>query len=167
MEWRLVFWLISVFIFWGYALWYIFNHEIPKSWSDTFYRLGKIYGNRNKGYILTGVLWGLTLPIIPVAIEKHTFMFLVLCLIALIGSAPAFKDSKMEYNVHMFGSIGSVATAIVAFAVFYKLYIVAALLAIIVALLYTNIVKINNKIMWIESLVILSGHIIILLKDIY
>jgi len=162
----LILWLISFIIFWGYATWYIAYHGIPLSWSDTYYRLKEIYGKRNIGYIMTGVLWGLTLPMIPIVVENHPFMFLALVLIAFIGAAPAFNDRRLEYIVHMVGSIGSVITAIIALALVYHLYLIAGILALIVFLLYTKTVKIKNSIMWIESIVIFSGHIVILFKDV-
>ncbi len=165
MKATFILWMISFITFWGYATWYVIAHGVPTSWSDTFYRLQEFSGKKNMGYILTGVLWVMAMAMIPITVEKHPFMFLVLCLIMFIGAAPAFKSSSLENFVHMFGSIGSVLVSIVAFALLYQWYILATTLLLFVALTYKG-TTIKNPTTWIESVVIFSGHIIILFKDV-
>lgn len=166
MSWKLVLWLISFISFWGYATWYIVKNGIPKSWSNTFYKLGEIYNNRNKGYIFTGILWLMALPLLPVALEGgHNLMFPVISAIALIGAAPAFKDSKMEYWAHMIGSYVSVILGTLVFGISYNLWFVSILLLLLIAGLHFKW-KPDNKTMWIESLVIFAGQVIVLIKDV-
>jgi len=163
MEWKLILWLISVFVFWGYALWYIFNYNIPESWSDTFYTLNKI--RKSKGYIFTLILWGLVFTLLPITLEKHPIMFPVLTSIAFVGAAPAFKSSILEKKVHIIGAIISVLSMTLVIGLFYNLWYVMLILISLLALLQFKW-KPVNKTMWIESITILIGQLVILFKDV-
>lgn len=165
MSWKIILWIMSVLIFWGYALWYLIKWGVPYSWSITFYELKEKY-KKNTGYVLSLVLFGTLFPMLPLVMDKHPLMFPALAAIGFIAAAPAYRKSKMELTVHMVGSIASVTIALLAFAFSYKLYIPAAIMAAAIILMYTKVLKIKNYITLIESMVIAAGHIIILLKDI-
>jgi len=160
----LVLWLISFLSFWGYVTWFIIKYGLPISWSDTFYVLRTEMQKRNAGYIFLGALWGLSIPMLPMAAEVNAPLFLPFVLIAFIGAAVAFKDNEMEYTVHMVSSYASVFTSILIFSLMYNLYILGGIWIGAIAAIYISETK--NRIMWIESLTIMTGHIILLVKEI-
>lgn len=163
MEWKLILWIISFLIFWGYAAWYLSKHKADVSWSNTFYTLNE--EKKDKGYLLLGALWGTSFPLMPLVAEKTPFMLIPLGLIVLIGAAVAFKDDKSTYKAHMFGSYGSVITALLIFGVIYGLWYVSISLALFILYIHFKW-KPYYEIKLIESIVIFAGHIIVLLKDV-
>ncbi len=89
------------------------------------------------------------LPLLPIALEAgHSLMFPVVCAIGLIGAAPAFKSSTMEYWAHMIGSYVSVGLGLLVFALSYKLYLLTGIeIALVLALYYElfNSNQLKNK----------------------
>jgi len=164
MSWQFILWVISFVVFWGYAIGTIVARDVPVSWSATFYELDR--KKKNKGYWLTAILWTTSVSMMPIVAIKHPLMLIPLALICMIGNSPAYNKTKRKLFLHMFGSIGSVATAILVFAFVYKLYIIASALLIAVVLLQYVFTKFKQRTTAVESLVILAGHIIVLLKDV-
>ena len=162
----MILWFVSVFSFWGYALWYIFNFDIPESWSITFNKLKEEFGI-NKGYILSGIEYVMALSLVPVVVIKHPLMITSLLAIALIATAANYKDNnKPVHDAHIGFSIASVTLAILSFAFAYHLYIPSLIFGILVTLVYSKLIKLKNYIMWIETATILFGHIVVLMKDV-
>lgn len=155
-------WLISVVVFWGYAITYILFKGIPKSWSDTFYQ----YKKKDDGYIFTLVLWIFAGFLMPIAVPTHNAMMLPLVAIMFVGAAPAFKGTRLEERVHVGGAITSVLSFLLVMMFSYELYAIGAAALSFIILTETKVIKIPNKTMWVESLVIALGHIVVLFENV-
>lgn len=101
---------IAFFIFAIYNNVSIIKLGIPSSLSATFYLWNE--KKKNLGYIFTGMMFIVSFLLMPVWLEitevitpwSHyltVLPFLGAASIAFVGSAPAFRDCKLENKVHM------------------------------------------------------------------
>ena len=169
MDYKLVFWIISVASFWGYAIWYFISHGVPRSWSQTFYNLEKIYGKNDVGYIYTGFLWVSMFSLLPVVMSKYPLMFLPIVLICAVGAAMDSKLSRQTEKVHVYGATGGIATMLIILGLPEQwlgvgVWYVAIPTTIAIWVMMVDKFKPKNNTTWIESLAVLVAHIVVLFK---
>lgn len=168
MNYKLIFWIISVSSFWGYSIWYFIFHGVPRSWSQTFYNLEKIYKKDDIGYIYTGFLWLSMFSLLPVVMDKYPLLFLPIVLICAVGAAMDSKLSRQSMKVHIFGATGGIATMLIIMALPEKWagmgqWIYAIPTIILIGLMMWKKTKPKNNTTWIESLAVLVADYVVLI----
>jgi len=147
--------LISFAVVSIYLTYVVIKYGWQYSFSETYYTIGEKWW-------FTLILWGWMLPamIVGIDITDNFILFLGGAAVMFVGAAPAFKIKKsMERKVHMVGSYVAVICSVLSTWVDFSLWWIALLYAITVILVSKDILKIRNKILWIE----LSAYFIILL----
>lgn len=168
MDYQLTFWIISVTSFWGYAFWYFIFHGVPKSWSQTFYNLEKIYKKEDIGYVYTGALWISMFSLLPVVMEKYPLMFLPIVLICAVGAAMDSKASRQSERIHVGGATGGIVAMLVIMALPEKFagmgqWVYAVPTACLILLMMWKKTKPKNNTTWIESLAVAVVHYVTLI----
>ena len=113
--------LISLTLFLSYNIIAIKQFGVPSSLSNTFY----LYNNkkRNLGYIFTGMMFAMTLTLLPAWLEVggvisswssylNPLIFFACGAIAFVGAAPAFRSCPMESAVHNISAKAAAVCAI-------------------------------------------------------
>lgn len=91
--------IIAVIIFLGYSAYSIFKNGISKSFSDTFYDLGKM------GWLFQLVMVSLTFLLLPVILELsegfifQPVAFLTVVPIGFVGLTPLFKMKRTTESI--------------------------------------------------------------------
>lgn len=169
MDYKLVFWVISVVAFWGYAIWFVAKFGIPRSWSKTFYILEDKYGKDDIGYVYTIALWISMFSLLPVVMDKYPLMFLPIVLICAVGAAMDSKASRQSDVVHVVGATGGIASMLIILALPEQWFGVGAWYAAIptaiaIWIMMIDKFKPNNNTTWIESLAYIVAHVVVLFK---
>lgn len=109
--------IISLVIFAGYLTFIVIKYGPQKSISDSYYSLPV----RDRTLIFALFCWGFSFPIMVVGLEQtgNFLSFLAPAGIAFVGSAAAFNDSKLTYNVHMTSAVLGITASQVAVVVLY------------------------------------------------
>ncbi len=155
-----IFLLISFVSITSYLAYILLRHGITPSISESYYKLKATWW-------FTLMLWVMVISMFVVAVESSGLFFFAGAGIALVGAAPNFKKGgKMEYAVHMFGSIGGVSLTYLAIGFGLYLWWVALPAMVLVALVYSEKLKINNHIWWIEVGTIYLVQTLLLIKNV-
>lgn len=104
MNYQFYFWLFSMIVFVAYNAYIIIKYGMQDSVSATYYNL-----SLRDRWLFSLFIWGFALPLgIAGSTPLMVAGAMVLC---FVGSAPAFRNDKMELDVHMAGTIGGIALA--------------------------------------------------------
>lgn len=136
------------------------KYGIQKSISETYYTIGKKWW-------FTILLYSWMLPLIIVGLElmDSPYIFLGGAAIMFVATAPAFKITETtERKVHMVGSYLGVGLTLLSVAFDFNYYILAGLVALMYLLLLTEVIKLKNKIWWIEIFTYLLIYTLIFIK---
>lgn len=137
---------LSLAAFISYIGIFILNYGIPKSISETYYKL-----KGNKQALFTLALWTMA---IPVSIAATTgLLFFAGAFICFTGAAPAFKNRGLERKVHFIGAYVGFALGLLSLCIDYSLYWLVAACVLIV----TNIIgRVKSYIFWVEVIVYIT-----------
>jgi hypothetical protein len=147
--------LISFLTISTYLIYVAVKYGIQKSISETYYTIGK------KGWF-TLIIWGMIIPLMIVGIEitDSFLIFLGGAAIVFVGASPAFKSESLEKAVHFISSYLGVGFVILATIFTFNFIILGIVYAILIALTFTQKLKINHHIWWIE----ISAYLLILIQ---
>ena len=158
METKAVFLLISFLSITAYLALVVLKHGITPSISDSYYKL-------KQPWLFSIALWVMVIAMFPVAVESSGLFFFAGAAIGFVGAAPNFKEGgRMEYRVHAYGSISGVSLIYLAIGFGLDLWWVSLPMMVLVALVYSEKVKLNNYIWWIEVVTIYLTQLLLLFK---
>ena len=144
---------LTIFI---YLIYIVSKYGIQHSISETYYTIGKKWW-------FTLIIWGWMFPLIVAGLEviDSPFIFLGGAAIVFVGAAPAFKlEKSLERTVHMVSSYLGVGFVIFSVVFDFNHVIIGVTYALLILLLMTNIIKLKNRIWWIE----ISAYLLIFLE---
>lgn len=154
METNFVHWLISAISVVGYLTWYIWKRGIPPSISQSTYR------NKFEPLLaITLLVYSYSLAVVWNDIIITTGAICI-GLVAVKtnflgddGKKGTSDDNKVNYDLHMIGSIAGVLIYLIGTAFYGKLWIVSGIALVAIAVFYLKLIKIKNHIAWIEIFV--------------
>ena len=155
--------LIAFFIFFVYNSFVISDFGIPKSLSETYYLYKERY---NRGWffpVSMFVIIGLLLPLWIVISEGSIFQFLAFLApvsLLFVATAPMFKSSNLENNVHTISAYIGAACALlwIILVAQYWWIIIATLISVTLVALKTDTFK-SGIVYWLELVTLVSTFI--------
>jgi hypothetical protein len=117
----LIFSLIGILVFAVYNIFVLRKFGVPSSLSASFYLWNGI--KKNLGYIFTGMMFSMAFLLLPGWLDITEVVsswskyltalpFFAAASIAFVGSAPAFRDFKLENKVHMVSAAAAAVFAL-------------------------------------------------------
>lgn len=140
---------IELLTFLSYLISVTTKYGILNSISESYYRI------KNK-WCFTFFIWGISVPIIMLGVEKNSMFFFAGALLAFVGASPAFKNKDIESIVHIIGATGGIALANLALFLCGCYYISIILLTFIFYATYSDM---KNSTWWIEIASFISVNI--------
>lgn len=144
-------WSLSLVAFLAYTSYILLKYGIQPSYSKSYYKLKYVP-------LFTLFMVWYTVPL--TIISNAPLMYVAGLLITSVGAVGEFlgkdgiknqEDNKLTYKLHMILSIGGVLLTFVAFAIEYNMWIQSLLSLILIILVHQGVIKIKNKIWWIEA----------------
>lgn len=151
---------LSFAVIFVYLIYIIAKYGIQYSISETYYTIGKKWW-------FTLIIWGWIFPLIIAGLEitDSPCIFLGGSAIVFVGAAPAFKLKKsLERAVHMICSYLGVGFVILSVMFDFNHIIIGFVCTLLILLLMTEVIRIKNRIWWIEITAYLLIFLEILLK---
>jgi len=147
--------LSTILIYLGYI---VIRYGIQYSISETYYTIGEKWW-----FTLILFAWIFPLMMVGLTIRDSPFIFFGGTSILFVATAPSFKIEKsLERKVHLIGSYLGVGFTILSIIFDFDKWYIGIPFILYIILSMTNIIKIKNKIWWIEILTYLLMLLIIL-----
>ncbi len=150
--------LIMFVVFYIYFFYIKKQFGILESLSLGFYELEK--KKRNKGWWFLAFAWGLGVPMIVFWNISPWFVIPTFC-VFLLGAAPQYKR-KMTGTVHVIGSLGSLASALILIGFLFGNW--WCLIGVVLAIGLLKVYKVRNFTTWEETVAFMGTCIGLLIR---
>jgi hypothetical protein len=135
-----------------YIFWIIVKFGVQPSISDSFYALQDKYG---AGSLTPWLFWlfliNVAWPIFPL-MHFSGFAFFAMAGIILVGAAARFRSGKSTETPHVVGAVGGTGLAFLAIGIVFGGWAWLWLPAFVIAAGVLQLIKLKNKIWWVEIL---------------
>lgn len=151
--------IISLIVIGSYLGYVTLKYGVQESISDTYYTLG-----RPSWFTL--VIWGMILPLLIAGMIAggSGFLFFAGAAIMFVGAAPAFKlEESIESKVHIIATYIGAGLGSLSVIFDFKWWFLGIPFIVTSLLLLTDILKLKNKIFWIE----ISAYIMLFLTILF
>jgi len=156
MWWKLIYLGISILSFSSFIAFIWIKYGAQGSVSKSYYKLRKKYK-----VVFSLAIGVLAIPLTMIAVSR---LMLAACgLITVVGLAANFKESKLEKIVHMVGAFGGSGLSLLSIWLFYGLWQVVVIDAIIALFISIGLYIFNKNtyIWWMELIVIVSTWVVL------
>lgn len=154
---NLTLWLVSFLIITFYLIWIVWRYGVQASISQTYYKI------KHKP-LFSFVLMFTAFPLI--ILSSTALMFLGGSALFFVATAPAFMDDRHTKDVHLYSAYAAVLFTTLSIIIDYNMWYMTLPLVILALAIVFKVVKISNRIWWMEIIAFIQVYLTLLISKI-